>query len=169
MPQRPSPAAIGRPYIVMTLCGGCCGCGKFAVSQRFRGGQHPIHDVAQLDGRRARSGGCEITLRVVDRTRQHVQVVVQRLELGTRDHQLALAEFEFTRPLAGDPVPLAATLRTELAGASGAAALGQHPPTPPASWHFRHDETVPAATAAFGDPRYRPTSTPTVRTLPRVP
>ena len=47
---------------------------------------------------------------VVDRARQHVQVVVQTIELVPGDHQLVLAQLELGGPLARHPIPLAASL-----------------------------------------------------------
>ena len=80
-----------------------------------------------------RSGGGQIALGVVDCACQHVQVVVQRVEFASGDHQLAFAEFELVGSLARDPVPLAATLGTELSRSAGSAPLGQHSPAPPTS------------------------------------
>ncbi len=93
----------------------------------------------------------QIAIGVVDRAGEDVQVVVQRVELGAGDHQLPLAELQLRRPLAGDPVPLPATLRAELARSPTPTRLGEHPPAPPTTSLprallrrlFRHDEIMP--------------------------
>lgn len=51
----------------------------------------------------------EVALDVVDGARQHVQLVVQFVELLACDHELALAQLELAGPLMRDPVPLTAT------------------------------------------------------------
>lgn len=85
---------------------------------------------ARRSARLARLG--QIALDVVDRTRQDIQIVMQLVERRLGDHQLAVTQLEFPRPLSGHPVPLTAPLRTELPRSTSPRAFGQRPPTPPA-------------------------------------
>jgi len=45
------------------------------------------------------AGGRDVSLGVVDRAGQDVKLVVQVVERRLRDHELAFAQFEFTRSL----------------------------------------------------------------------
>ena len=65
-------------------------------------------------------GGGEVALDVVDGAGEDVEVVVQLVEGRLGDDELAVAERQFVGALAGDPVPLAAAGRAELAGATAA-------------------------------------------------
>ena len=52
-----------------------------------------------------------------DRARQDVELIVQLVEGGTGDHQLAVAELELVGALAGHPVPLPARVASSTAAA----------------------------------------------------
>jgi hypothetical protein len=116
----------------MTLFGvGCWGL-ELAVSERACRRQQPVEHLAQL-GRRGGAGGGEVAIGVVDRARQHVEVVVQAVELVARDHQLVFAQLQLARPLARHPVPLPATLAAELSRPAASLTDREHPAAPPAT------------------------------------
>jgi len=74
----------------------------------------------------------EISLGVGDRALQHIQIVVQCIELAACGDELALAERQVVRSLASHPVPLTASLRAELLRPTRTGALGQRMSAPTA-------------------------------------
>lgn len=104
---------------------------EFAIPQRPRCVEQPLERVAQLR-HRAPARRRQIASRVLNRARQHVQVVVQRVELVPGDHELVLAQLEFGGPLTGHPVPLTTSLAAELPRSAAPRASREHPSTPPA-------------------------------------
>jgi threonine aldolase len=100
------------------------------------------------------AGRGQVTLGVVDRAREDVQVVVQPVELVAGHDQFVLAQLEFGSSLPMNPVPLTTSLRTEPPRASRPGAVGEHAPAPSApravsfsptpltSVTFRHDGIV---------------------------
>ena len=74
----------------------------------------------------------EVSMRVDHGALQHVQLVVQRVELAAGHHQLTVAERQLTGPLTRHPVPLAAALRAELPRTTRPLAGGQDRTAPPA-------------------------------------
>ena len=71
------------------------------------GAQEPLQELPQFTGIGILA---EVVLNVGDCATQDVQIVMESIELPARDHQLALAEFEFVRALACNPVPLTTPL-----------------------------------------------------------
>ena len=100
-----------------------------AVPQRPCGIEQPLERITQVRGRAVARGG-KISFDVVDRTRQHVELVVQSVQFGPGNDQFVVAQLEFGGSLPGDPVPLPTTLGTELARASRSGASRDRPATP---------------------------------------
>ena len=113
----PRRSPLAARYVMTKSQPGACGCGEFPVAQRLGCAQQPVEHSSELVGARLGSGCLEVLLRVVHRARQHVQVVVQLVELGARDRPTRRRSAR-ARVLAGShPVPLAALLGAELAWA----------------------------------------------------
>ena len=125
-----------------------------AVVQRCGRLEQPIERLAQLTlGPRPRCG--EVTAHVVDRAREHVQVISEGIDFGASNDEIGLADRQLTCPLARDPVPLPAGLAAELTPPPRLRGWGQYAPAPsatrqalpcrpvPKSVPFRHDETIP--------------------------
>ena len=91
------------------------------VAQRAGGVEEPVEGSAQLGGLRFVAGVGQIALDVVDGARQDVEVVVQLLERGLGDDELAVAQLELAPPLTGHPLPLPAARGAELARSAPAA------------------------------------------------
>ena len=102
-----------------------------AVAQRPCSVEQPGQRIGEFTLAR-RWAARQITFDVLDRTRQDVQLVVQRIELGTCNHEFVLAESEFGRSVPGNPVPLPAPARAEDAWPAGPRALRQRSAAPSA-------------------------------------
>jgi hypothetical protein len=67
----------------MTLFSGTAGCGELDVTQWLRRVQEPLEDVFEVANRPLTTGS-QISLRVLDRARQGVDVVVQAVKFVAR-------------------------------------------------------------------------------------
>jgi hypothetical protein len=88
---------------------------RSGVDEGPGGVEQPRQHVSQL--RRVEPGG-EIAFDVPDRTLEHVQPVAQRLELGSREHELVLTQAELCGSVASFVVPLTTTLTAVLTRAA---------------------------------------------------
>jgi hypothetical protein len=123
------------------------------MTQRPCGIEQPRQRLAKFAARR-RLRACEVPFDVVDGARQHVQLVMERIEFRPCHHQFVLTQRKFGCSLPGHPVPLATSTRTENPGSAGARSLRECSTTPSAvsdrqssavTVHrvFRHDVIVP--------------------------
>lgn len=119
--------------------------------QRFGRLQQPLDGFPERRHRRPTIG--QLTFGVGHRARQHVQLVVQRIEFGARHDQFVFTDLQFAGPLTPDPVPLPTRLTAEFLGTTRPGSLGHHSSAISASWDvdrppsspwvgFRHDEIV---------------------------
>lgn len=80
----------------MTQLARLCRRREFTVTQGFRRREQPVEHVPQVSDRWRRANGAQITLSIVHRTRQGVQVIAEPVEFVAGDHQLVLTQLEFT-------------------------------------------------------------------------
>ena len=104
LPARPPLRADARNNLRSTR-----GYGDFPLAQRTSRIEQPLEGIRQLLDRRpaARSA---VPLGVLHGACQHIQLVVQPIELVSGDDELILAEFQLCRSLPRDPVPLTTAL-----------------------------------------------------------
>jgi len=122
---------------------------KFSVAYRPWRLEQPGQHLAKLGRRHRLTGGGLIAFDVVDGTGQHIQIIVQAVELGLGDDQLMLTELQFTGPLTAHPVPLATRLAAEhpwpahlLGWEHSTAPSAPRSPLLTIIVDFRHDESV---------------------------
>ncbi len=119
------------------------------MHERPSRGKNPVERFTELTVRRPTT---RVALDVRDRTRQHVQVVVQFVEFVPVDDDLVGAERKVSCTLTRDPIPLPTLLTTELFGTTWTRPAHNNSTAPPATtdplphaWfgiRFRHDKTV---------------------------
>ncbi len=113
--------------------------------------EQPVHGLPQRGHRRPPVG--DLPFGVGHCTRQHVQLVVQRVEFGTGHDQFVLTDLKFSGSLTSDPIPLTARLTAELLRPTGSGPLGHDAaavtasrsvdrPPPSPYGRFRHDEIM---------------------------
>lgn len=108
------------------------------MPEGFRRAQEPVEEFTELSGRDTTLSTIEIRSHVVHCAGQDVQLVVESVEFGPRDHQLSLRELQLPGALTRHPVPLSTSRRAELTRAPGPRSLGKRTPTPPATSGLVH-------------------------------
>jgi hypothetical protein len=101
----------------MTLCGGWGSRGEFTVAERSGALEEPVEGGTEFAVAQRTPFG-EVTLGVVDRARERVQVIVESVDFVATNHDLVRAECQIGGTLTRHPVPLPTTLTAELAGPS---------------------------------------------------
>lgn len=128
---RPPPPAALRVVAAVGWAASILG-GDGAVAEGSGGVEEPLEGVVEVAEGRAAGGG-EISLGVGDGAGEDVEIVVESIQLVASDDEFVLGEFEVGGALAGDPVPLAASLAAETPRAARTGAFGQDPSTPAAA------------------------------------
>lgn len=106
------------------------------------GVEEPIEDLPDLTRLRLIAKALEVTIGVLDRTRQDVQIIPESLELRLHDDEFVVAQLQLTRSLTRHPVPLSTRLTAELPRSTRSVALREDPPAPSTSTDRRFGSDV---------------------------
>lgn len=100
---------------------------QFTFPQRAGGVEQPVEHPTDLSRWRATTERCQVSIDIIDRACQHIELVVNGVELCAGDHEFLIAQLQLTRTLLTNPVPLPTGLRAELPRSPGRLG-GKDPP-----------------------------------------